>query len=203
MPHTTARRALRLVQPALLVLAIVVGLAAVDAGKPVVVATIDLDRLFDNIDAAQSLDAKAARVKAELAARLDVAKAEFKELQEDLESYAPGTPAHDKAADTARAKAGELRALEAFAEHKMQAAQGEGFRDLYAIVKQESASVAAEQGIDIVFVDDATMAIRSADLQGTMQQISTRRMLYANPALDLTDVLTQRVNAVLKARAGG
>ncbi len=203
MPNPIARRALRLVQPVLLVIAILVGLAAVDAGKPVVVATIDMDRLFDNIDAAQAIDAKVVRVKAELAARLDVAKAEFKELQEDLESFAPGTPAHDHAADTARAKAGELRALEAFAEHKMQAAQGEGFRDLYVVVKQVAAEVAGEQGIDIVFVDDASMAIRATDLQGTMQQISARRMLFANAALDLTDVLTQRVNAALKARAGG
>lgn len=183
--------------------AVIACAAAAIPSQPAVVATVDLERLFDSLDASQSAEARRARVQAELAARLDAAKAQLKDLQGELEAFAPGTPAHDAAAKAAIAKAGELRALEDFAELKMQAEAADALRDLYNTVKTVAAEVAQEHHIDIVAVDDAAPALKSANMAGTLEQMSGRRMLYASKTLDITDLVVQRVNATLRATAGG
>ncbi|MDA0803284.1 MAG: OmpH family outer membrane protein [Planctomycetota bacterium] len=197
------RELLTTVRVAILCLAGLAAIAAVVPSQPAVIATVNSERLWDNIDASQAIEARRVRLQADLAGRLDKVQAELKELQDDLESFAPGTDTFNAAAKAALAKTGELRALEGFAEIKMDAEKSTAMRELYAMVKGVAATLAEEQNIDIVFVDDAAPAIRSGDLAQTMEQASGRRMLYANASLDITDLLTQRVNAELKARAGG
>lgn len=177
--------------------------AAAIPSQPAVVASVDIERLFNNLDASESIEARRARLQTEIAGRLDACKAQFQDLQEELDSFAPGTPAHDAAAKAALAKAGELRALEGFAEVKMEVEKANAMRDLYDTVKRVAGAVAAEHHIDIVFIDDATPPIQTANLAGTMEQINGRRMLFAAKTLDITDLLVQRVNAELRATAGG
>jgi hypothetical protein len=59
--------------------------------------------------------------------------------------------------------------------------------------------LAKEQKIDFVFIDDTVPGINPTNLEGTMQQINGRRMLYSNPALDITDALIERMNSDFRA----
>ena len=52
---------------------------------------------------------------------------------------------------------------------------------------------------DFVFIDDTVPGINPTNLEGTMQQINGRRMLYSNPALDITDALIERMNSDFRA----
>ncbi|MDA1007895.1 MAG: OmpH family outer membrane protein [Planctomycetota bacterium] len=177
--------------------------AAVAPSQPVSIGCVNIERLFENLDAIKSLEVRRAKVQSELAARIDAKKAELVEMQEELESYAPGTPAYETAASHALEKAGELKAIEGYAELKMEAERANAMRDLYTQVKTVTAQVAAEQKLDIIFVDDASPPIQPANLAGTMEQINGRRMLFSASPLDITDLLVQRVNAALKSQSGG
>ena len=50
-------------------------------------------------------------------------------------------------------------------------------------------------GIDIVLLNDSIPEIDLSDSARTLQQISARRILYANPVLDITEALLARMNA--------
>ena len=61
--------------------------------------------------------------------------------------------------------------------------------------------MAVESGYDIVFVDDSVVEMVTGTEVEVRRQISARRMLYANPEIDLTEELVTRMNEAF--RTGG
>lgn len=162
---------------------------------PAVVASIDLEKIYKSLDQLKASEARAVTLRQDLEKQLAALTEVVRGMQEDLESFQVGTPAHNDAINKVILKAGDRNALQSFTKMKLEWERANSARDAYASIRAACAKLAKENKIDFIFIDDTNSAINPTNLEGTMQQISGRRMLYSNPALDLTDVLIERMNA--------
>ena len=167
--------------------------------KPAVVACVDLERVFANLDEHKAGEKRLEDiVKAQLVKR-DRLVAETQSLQAELENFNEDTPVH---ADTVRKlsdTAGSLRVFEDFLKRKTEFERSQLVRATYAAVKASLGDLCKEQGIDMVFMDDATPPFDKNDPRPITQQISGRRMLWFNSQLDITDTLIKSMNAKFAA----
>ncbi len=178
--------------------AIVVGAILIAAGfpaTPAVVASVDLEKVYRSLDQLKAADTRAGALRVDLDKRLAEMTESVRAMQEDLESFQLGTAAHNAALDKAILKAGDLNALQNFAKLKLESEQANAVRDAYATIRSTCAQLSKELKIDFVFIDDTVPLIAPTDLEGTMRQISGRRMLYATPTLDISDALIERLNS--------
>lgn len=173
--------------------------AAAHVSKPSVVACVDLEKIYRSIDMLKAADSRSVALRTELQSRVDKLSDELRSMQEELESFQPGSAAHNDAMNKTILKAGDLAALQSFAELKMESERANAVRDAYLKVRSTCGALAQEQGIDVVLIDDTIPPVTPANLEGTMQQINGRRMLYSNPALDITDLLVERMNGEFRA----
>ena len=67
-------------------------------------------------------------------------------------------------------------------------------RETYDRIRSEAGKLAKEHNIDIVLLNDSIPEIDLSDAARTLQQISARRILYANESLDVTKELLARMN---------
>ncbi|MBU6364458.1 MAG: hypothetical protein KGQ95_09605, partial [Acidobacteria bacterium] len=98
--------------------------------------------------------------------------------------------------------AGRLKVFEEFLKRKMEFEQAQLVRGTYNAIKGALPELCKAQGIDIVFMDDATPPFDRADPRPITQQISGRRMLWFNPQLDITDAVIKSMNESFAAGKG-
>jgi Skp family chaperone for outer membrane proteins len=168
---------------------------------PPIVATVDLERLFNSLpeqtSESERLDAIAGEFDEQVAALRD----DVENLQAELENFQEGG---DTWVATSRKVAGaisEYRAVEKYARLKMEAERSKSMRSIYDRIRESVAAFAASQSppIDIVLIDDSIPEFEPSDTAGTQRQISARRVLYVNNAFDITDALLASMNGT----AGG
>jgi len=190
-------------QPAWIITGVALGalltLAAGFPTAPAVIASVDLEKVYRSLDQIKAYESKSLSVKDALEKRLTSMNDEIRGLQEDLDSYQVGSPAHNEAQGKVILKAGDLSALQNFAELKMQSEQANTLRETYGAIRSTCATLSKEHKIDFILLDDTIPTITPSDVQGTMAQINGRRLLFSNPALDITDLLIERMNADFRA----
>ncbi len=173
--------------------------AAVAPTKPTVVACVDLERVYRSLDQLKAAESTAESLRTQLQSRVNAVTAEVEAMKQELESFQPGSAAHNDAMNKAILKAGDLSAMQAFAELKMESERANTVRDAYLKVRESCATLAKAQGIDLVFIDDTIPPVTPANLEGTMQQINGRRMLYSSATLEITDLLVEQMNKAFRA----
>lgn len=167
---------------------------------PAVVATVDLEKAFNDLDerAQARLDLEA------VADRLSVRQTELRNavtmLEQDIESYADGSDAKQRALEEYTLAVYELQGFIEFAKRKIDAEGARMMGSLYEKIKRSAAAISAEMGYDIVIVDDSKAAIPEGVGEAEMtRQISARRMIYSNPTLDITADLVTKMNGAFVA----
>ena len=168
--------------------------AATYSAKPTVVACIDLERVYESLDQLKAGGKNVDALRTQLQAKVNLLAESVRSMQEELESFQPGTAAYSDAENKFILKAGDLAAQQSFSELKLESENSNRLRDAYIQVRKTCASLSKEQGIDLVMIDDTIPPVNPANLEGTMQQINGRRMLYSNSTLDITDLLIERMN---------
>lgn len=178
------------------------GAAMLMPTKPAVCAAVDLEKVYAALHEQASADAELNALAASMNDQAENKRKLLEELKADLDIYKPGS-ANAKTA-TAKLELELLRynALVDFNRQKIEARRAEYIRAIYGRVKSTLKTLAKENSIDIVFLDDSIPELEPTDAQRTMQQISARRMLYCNDDLNITDALIQRMNADFLAGGG-
>jgi Skp family chaperone for outer membrane proteins len=165
------------------------------SAPPTIVATVNIERLFQNLDERSAADTRLTRLAEELDAETQRRQEEIERLNEELEIYAPGSRQHRELNEQIALKGYQLQAYLDFAMRKLDSEKSKFFRGLYDRIKQAVAAAAAENGYDVVFVDDSIVDLpRDATEQEMKRQISARRMLFATNQIDITDQLVGRMN---------
>lgn len=181
---------------ALLVGGSLLALAAFAPQRPAVVASVDLERVFNSINLQAKTEARLKAVAADLDAQRKNLRDGIEELNAELESFQPGSAAQLEVATRIEEAISEFRAFEGFARAKAEAEQAKAMRQIYMKIRQAATDLAKERGWDYVMVDDSIPTIEPTDAQRMLQQISSRRFLYANPSFDVTDDLIAKLNAM-------
>ncbi len=174
--------------------------AAFAPQRPAVVASVDLERVFNSIDLQAKTEARLKAVAADLDEQRKKLRDGIEELQAELESFQPGSTAQLEVATRIEEAIAEFRAFEGFARAKAEAEQAKSMRQIYMTIRDAAMSLAKERGWDYVMVDDSIPTIEPTDSQRMLQQISSRRFLYANPSFDVTDDLIAKLNAMEAAQ---
>ena len=187
----------------------VVGLAAVTilagaarlvlAGVPnraPIVATIDIERLFGGLDVLKAEEARVDEVAAGFDQQLDTIRSEIEELQAELENFEQGGEAWLGISARVETSISEYRAIEQFAQLKVEAERSKAMRNVYEAMKSEIADFAAAQDppIDYVLIDDTIPELEPSTADAMQKQISARRMIYATQSFDITDIMLTRMN---------
>lgn len=173
--------------------------AAAYSAKPTVVACVDLEKVYRSLDQLKASETRSAELLKELRTKVDVLTDTVRGMQEELDAFQPGSTAYKDAENRAILKLGDLSAMQGFVELKMESERANTLRDAYIKVRETCAALSKEQGIDLVLIDDTIPPVTPANLEGTMQQINGRRMLYSNSALDITDLLIEHMNKAFRA----
>ena len=97
--------------------------------------------------------------------------------------------------DRAVSVAGRLRAYQKYSALLLEREQANDLRKTYDLIRDAAADYSKEAKIDIVLLNDSIPTINPSDSANTLQQISARRILYANDVLDITEDLIAKMNA--------
>jgi Skp family chaperone for outer membrane proteins len=169
--------------------------------RPPVVAVVDLEKVFNSIEAhsarERELEASAARFQE----KLKELEESVKELQAELDSFQPGSQSALELQSRVQAAVGEYRAYEQFVRLKLESEKARAMRETYLEIKEAAKTLARERGIDMVLLDDSIPELERSNSQRTVQQISARRILYANTEFDISADLIALLDA--RFRRGG
>ena len=162
--------------------------------EPPVIATLDLERVFNDID-------RRNQAEVDLEARLQTYQAQARELQskakrlgEDIEMFAPGTQKYDNAQKQLTQAAVEYRAMTEFIQLKLDATRAEARRDLFAQIIDAAAEYAKSNGIDFIITNDSVLPIQQGTDIQIVQQLALRRVVYASEDYDVTESLVTWMN---------
>ncbi len=162
--------------------------------EPPVIATLDLERVFNDID-------RRNQAEVDLEARLQTYQAQAQELQskakrlgEDIEMLAPGTQKYDSAQKQLTQAAVEYRAMTEFIQLKLDATRAEARRDLFAQIIDAAAEYAKSNGIDFIITNDSVLPIQQGTDIQIVQQLALRRVVYASELYDVTESLVTWMN---------
>ena len=194
---------IRTLRPVLICLAAVAVLAGATRfvvsglpNRPPIVATIDIERLFDNLDLLQEQEKNVEKVGASFDEQLETLRGRVEELQADLENFEPGGEKWLQVNQDVEQTVSEFRAIEQFSKLKFEAERSKAMRTVYEAIKAEMAEFCSSQDppIDYVLVDDTIPELEPSTADLMQKQISARRMIYANQSFDITDIILARMN---------
>jgi Skp family chaperone for outer membrane proteins len=188
-------------------IAIGLGIAALVAAaafpdRPAKVATVDIERIFKQIDEQKSVEAEVKRLGERMAAEKDRLSRELQDLNAELESYKPGSQPYNETLQKVEGAIGAMSAQDQFGQLKVEAERANAMRTMYAHIRDATAAVAKEAGIDYVLVNDSIPPIEPSGFVKTTQQLAMRRVMYAAADMDITDTVIARANADFKAAGG-
>jgi Skp family chaperone for outer membrane proteins len=165
--------------------------------SPPLVATIDLERLFNGLDIQKTEGARVDAVAVKYDTQLDGLRGQIENLQAELENFEQGGEAWLKTSRDAEAAISEYQAIEQFARLKVEAERAKSMRNVYERIKSEIETFAKAQTppLDLVLIDDTIPVLEPSTAEAMQKQISARRMIYASSAFDITDILLERINA--------
>lgn len=176
--------------------------AAAFPDRPAKVASVDIERIFTQLDEQKSIEADIKRLGERMAADKDRLSRELQDLNAELESYKPGSAPYNETLQKVEGAIGAMSAQDQFGQLKVEAERANAMRTLYVHVRDAAAAVAKESGIDYVVINDSIPPIEPAGFVATKQQLAMRRVLFAANDMDLTDAVIARANADFKAAGG-
>jgi Skp family chaperone for outer membrane proteins len=163
--------------------------------RPANIASIDLERVFNNSNLHANREADLEKTAAGFDARVGELRKKAEALNDELELFQAGSSAFiDKQAEV-QAVVGELRAMDQFARVKMEAERARAMRETYEAIKVAAKAYAEANGIDFVLLDDSIPEMDPGSTQKTLQQISARRFLYANSEFDISLAILEQLNS--------
>jgi Skp family chaperone for outer membrane proteins len=170
------------------------GYAANAPMPPAVIGVVDLEKVYNNLDSRSELVTRIEGMQSKMAEDASSMQEELEMLSAELESLSPGSGAMIEMNDKAISISGRLRAFETYGALLIERERAADLRDSYDMIRTEAGTLSKMMGIDLVLLNDSIPMVDLADAAGTLQQISARRVLWANETLDITDELIARLN---------
>ncbi|RLS90671.1 MAG: OmpH family outer membrane protein [Planctomycetota bacterium] len=207
LDSTTIQRLLRIESLAVIVFATALTTYSLTTARrelpPSHVATVDLEKTYNSIIRYSDTQTKLKALAEELDKRVATSELQVKSLEGELDSFQSGSEAQAAAIAKLQASVGEFRAVQQFANAKLELERARALRETYVAIKDAARRFSEREGYDYILLDDSLPEMDPANAAKTMQQISARRFIYANPKSDVTDALIGFMNDDWKAAAGG
>lgn len=172
------------------------------APKPVAVATVDLERIFENL---RELSAEQGRLQ-NVGKQMDVENEsrfnKLKQMQEEFDLTPKDSPRLTQIEEALVNATIEYQAWKEFQLRRIDREKALVLEKVYNSVKRSLAAYAQQHGYDVVMLNDSIKPLVRGTEQSVQQQISARRLLYTNPALDITGEVLTKMNNEFNAGGG-
>lgn len=173
----------------------------------IAIATVDIIRLVDKLNEKSDWDVQLSALTQRIQAELNARKKSIDEQVKALES------APDDQKSALRDKVGledlQLREWANYKRAEIDRERALMWQSMYRNIREESQKLAQAEGYDIILVNDGVTDLslqRDSQVpmeQQAQEQIMRRRVLYANPAIDVTDKLILRMNNARSTSGSG
>jgi len=191
--------------------AFAVGTVALGVSRPAApavgtrTASVNLGRIFDKLQERQDFEVQVEAMRRQMQ---EEAQARKKRLESGLKEVEvmPDTPERQARVEPMILEQLQLEQWANMKGSELDYEKSLMWRSIYRNLRSEAAKLAEAEGYDYIMIDDGTDDLPTnrelkVSLEGqVLEQFQRRRMLYANPANDLTDKLIVRMN---NARAAG
>jgi Skp family chaperone for outer membrane proteins len=162
---------------------------------PTVVATVDLQKVFEKVNERAAADKELEALRDELAREVERQRGVIEVLRQDLDIFPAGSPEHQKASRELTEKAFALQAQMDYVEAKRNVSNARVLRRIYENVRKAVAELAGHEGWDLVILDDTVVELPLETTETEMtRQISARRLLYAAKEIDVTEDVIAHMN---------
>ena len=162
--------------------------------RPAIIASVDLEKVFNDIGLRAEAEIELDQLKQRFQEEADALRKEATRLEQDLDLLVRGTPQYQKAEKEYKQVALDFRALVEFNKAKLGARRAEARKDIFDQIVRAAGSFAGAHGIDYILADDSRVNLQEGSELQIVQQISLRRVVYADPAFDITDDLIGWIN---------
>lgn len=162
--------------------------------RPAVVAFMNLEKVFNNVSMREKAEDGLKDLEAKLKAQLNEKTAEVQMLQENADNYEKGSPKYMDAMQASLDAASKMSAFSEFIGYKLDAMMAEQRIQIYDEIILAATEFAEQHAIDFIIMDDSSIDLQLGTDMQIKQQMTTRRIVYANEALDITSELIQWIN---------
>ncbi len=164
-----------------------------------VVAVVRINRLFDQLQQRADARIDLRRLEQDVSDERARRESAITQMQAELEEVV-AVVNREKLGDELALKGLQLRFWYREAMTELEVEKAILLQDLYKSMRAAIEALAKAQGYDLVLIDDASDELpfdresQAAPQLQVLQQIATRKILYRNPALDITLDLAERMN---------
>lgn len=162
---------------------------------PPVIATLDLERVFNEINRRNVAEAALAQELEGYRGQAEDLKAQAERQKTDLELLVPGTEKYEKAEKEWVTTVLNYKAMVAFIQAKLDAVRAGARREIYDAITTAAAEFAKANGIDFIITNDSGLELQEGKDIQIVQQLALRRVVFASAAFDVTDDLITWMNA--------
>jgi Skp family chaperone for outer membrane proteins len=170
--------------------------AARDAAvKPIgKIAVVNLREIFQKNKLNETFDAQMEQEKGKMMQEMEAATKSVDLYKTEMKAMTPGSKDYLDRMEKALTTQGTIQAKKEYYQQYMDAKQQRFTEDIYMKTKEIIADYAAKNGIDMVFVKDE-ITFPSASPNDLMLALSTRKVLYSAPEMDITAAILEALNA--------
>ena len=162
--------------------------------RPAVIGFVDLQKVFNLSDKRAEAQAELEALGQELDDQEEAMGQEIQALEADLELLVKGTAKYQEALKKYLGAAADRRAWVEFKAAKLDAKTAQRRTQVYDEIVLAATEFAEQHNIDFILTDDSILELRPGPDVQVVQQMSLRRVVYANPEFDITDELITWIN---------
>ncbi len=177
-----------------LLIAVLVAPAFAQQAAPASIAVVDVQKVLNNCKEKAAIDADITTATETLKAEVDGHKHELRQLESDLELLDPGSAAWKAKREEIDRKIVSAQVGSKYGELKIAREQILRYENLYNKLREACAEVAKANGYNMVLTKDPAKLQRSQNANQLVNQIASRKMLWAADDLEITDEVLQKMN---------
>ncbi|MFI4859399.1 MAG: OmpH family outer membrane protein [Phycisphaerales bacterium JB063] len=162
---------------------------------PTAVAVLNLQDVLGQLDENNAFQAAQQAKNQQLQAELTRRQNALQQMQNDLELLDPDSDAYTEKEDQIFTTLIELRTWQQIQEQRNILEQRTHLASLYRKVVQAGTAMAEQRGIDAVLLDTQVPDLDRLNPEQLLNAIATRKVLYHNDEIDMTDDVIQQMNA--------
>lgn len=165
------------------------------------VAVVDIVKVFNDFDQTKVLNQKMSALEADLQAQDQRKTQELETQKASLKAFAPGSAEYKKANDDLNRMMVEYQVWKLTKQQEMSEGHLRWVNRTYDSVEKQVSAIAKARGLQIVVTrEDLDRSV--SDSKVMLKQIVSRRVIYHDPSVDISDAVLAGLNEAF-AKAGG
>jgi Skp family chaperone for outer membrane proteins len=164
------------------------------------VGTCDIVELFTNYQRAKDLTTQLNERRQAITAERDKRTKAINALQAELENYKKDSPKYEQTVDEIQRLGIEAKAYLEYQDALALREHRKLTKEMYAEIKAVIARVAKQRGLNVVLQRESD-TLDTDNPTEMLRQIYTRKVLFTEDGLDITDVVLTALNQAYRAKA--